>query len=162
MGGDIQGERWDGQLSDVRLYSRALTDAEIKAIGGQPKARKPTPANGAAGVAMPLLQWTAGADAAFHAAESILGQVDIVINNAGILRDRSIKKMTLAEWREKSRNELAKRMRTRARDLPEEKWAATHGSGAAYTVTLVSGRDTVLTAEADLFTLKIKVDIHVQ
>ncbi|MBI2361854.1 MAG: hypothetical protein HYV15_00505, partial [Elusimicrobia bacterium] len=70
--------------------------------------------------------------------------------------------MTLVEWREKSRGELAKRMKTRPRDLPEEKWSAVHASGASYTVTLSSGRDTVLTAEVDLFAQKIKVDIHVQ
>jgi len=68
MGGDPNpaGERWNGQMNDIRLYSRALTDAEIKAIGGQPKARKPLPANGALGLAMPLLQWTAGDGATFH------------------------------------------------------------------------------------------------
>jgi hypothetical protein len=66
MGGDIQGERWNGQLSDVRLYERALSNAEIKAIGGQPKARKPNPANGALAVVMPLLQWAAGDTAVLH------------------------------------------------------------------------------------------------
>jgi hypothetical protein len=66
IGGDPVGERWNGQLSDVRLYNRALTDAEILAAGSQPKARKPNPANGALNVAMPLFQWTAGDGALFH------------------------------------------------------------------------------------------------
>ena len=66
IGGDPQGERWSGALSDVRLYERALTAEEIKAAGAQPKARKPNPANGALDVAMPLLQWKPGDMALFH------------------------------------------------------------------------------------------------
>jgi hypothetical protein len=66
IGGDPQGERWNGQLSDVKLFDRALTAEEIKAAGGQPKARKPNPADGALNAAMPLLQWTAGDGALFH------------------------------------------------------------------------------------------------
>ena len=37
-------------------------------------------------------------DAIIAAAISAFGQVDILINNAGILRDRSLRKMTDAEW----------------------------------------------------------------
>jgi len=59
-------EAWQGYLSDVRLYSRALSLAEISTMTGLVKARKPNPANGALGVAMPLLQWTAGGTALFH------------------------------------------------------------------------------------------------
>jgi hypothetical protein len=69
FGGDnenLSGENWQGMMSDARVYTRALTAAEIKAIGAQPKARKPNPANGALSVAMPLLQWTAGEGALFH------------------------------------------------------------------------------------------------
>ncbi len=32
MGGDPQGERWQGCLSDVRVYDRALTDKQVKAV----------------------------------------------------------------------------------------------------------------------------------
>lgn len=66
IGGDPQGERWNGELSDVRIYSRALSDAEIKAIGAKFKAYKPVPANNTLNAAMPLLQWTAGEGAMFH------------------------------------------------------------------------------------------------
>ncbi|MBI2440564.1 MAG: 3-oxoacyl-ACP reductase FabG [Lentisphaerae bacterium] len=38
--------------------------------------------------------------AMFRQATANFGQVDIVVNNAGILRDRTIKKMTVAEWQE--------------------------------------------------------------
>ena len=66
MGGDPQGERWRGCLSDVRLYERAVTEEEIFQIGAQLKARKPNPANGSLNVGMPLLQWTPGDTAMFH------------------------------------------------------------------------------------------------
>jgi len=65
-GPDPAGERWNGQLSDVRLFNRALSDAEVKAMGANFKARKPVPANGTLNVSMPLLQWTAGTDALLH------------------------------------------------------------------------------------------------
>jgi hypothetical protein len=68
MGGDPLGERWGGYLSDVRLYERALTDAEVYQIGAVLKASKPSPANGALAVdgSVPLLSWTAGASAVIH------------------------------------------------------------------------------------------------
>ena len=69
MGADAYSgvvEAWQGYLSDVRLYSRALSAAEISAMTGLVKARKPVPANGALDVAMPLLQWTPGGTALFH------------------------------------------------------------------------------------------------
>ncbi len=59
-------EAWQGHLSDVRLFNRALSAAEITAMTGLVKARKPVPANGALDVAMPLLQWTPGGTALFH------------------------------------------------------------------------------------------------
>jgi hypothetical protein len=57
---------YSGRIDDFRLYNRALTNAEIKAIAMRPKAYGPSPADGATGVTMPLLQWTAGSTAAFH------------------------------------------------------------------------------------------------
>jgi hypothetical protein len=66
MGGDPVGERWRGALSDVRLYERAVTEAEIKQIAWRPKARQPDPADGAMAVAMPLFRWTPGDDAVLH------------------------------------------------------------------------------------------------
>ena len=67
MGGDAASERWSGWLSDVRIYNRALSAAEIKAlIPPKLKGYKPIPADGAKGVTAPLLQWTAGDTAAFH------------------------------------------------------------------------------------------------
>jgi hypothetical protein len=60
------GEGMNGLLDDVRIYSRGLTTAEIKAmVPPKVKARKPSPADGAAGVNMPLLTWTPGETAAF-------------------------------------------------------------------------------------------------
>jgi hypothetical protein len=64
MGGDPQGERWQGWLSDVRLYERALAPEEIKALFETPvvpavKAWNPTPANGDRAVQMALFQWSA-------------------------------------------------------------------------------------------------------
>ena len=39
-----------------------------------------------------------GATAIMETAIQAFGQVDVVINNAGILRDRTLKKMTMEEW----------------------------------------------------------------
>ncbi len=69
MGADAYSgvvEAWQGYLSDVRLYTRALSLAEISTMTGLVKARQPNPANGALNVAMPLLQWTPGGTALFH------------------------------------------------------------------------------------------------
>ncbi len=69
MGADAYSgvvEAWRGSLSDVRLYTRALSLAEISTMTGLVKARNPNPANGALNVAMPLLQWTPGGTALFH------------------------------------------------------------------------------------------------
>ena len=57
---------FNGCLDDVRLYNRALTDAQIKQLAARPKAYDPKPADGALGVLMPLLQWTPATFAVFH------------------------------------------------------------------------------------------------
>jgi hypothetical protein len=56
-----------GMIDDVRLYNRALTAEEIKKlIPPKLRAFDPRPADGAFGVAMPLLQWAPGETALFH------------------------------------------------------------------------------------------------
>jgi hypothetical protein len=62
------GSEWmNGLIDDVRVYNRALTTAEIKAmVPPKLKAYKPDPANGATGITMQLVRWTAGDTAAFH------------------------------------------------------------------------------------------------
>jgi hypothetical protein len=57
---------YNGCIDDVRLYNRALKDAEIKQVGARPKAYDPKPADGDLAVTMPLLQWTPGTFALFH------------------------------------------------------------------------------------------------
>jgi hypothetical protein len=52
MGGMASGERWSGSMSDVRVYNKALTEAELlavmKGVGGLwPYASKPSPSDGA-------------------------------------------------------------------------------------------------------------------
>jgi hypothetical protein len=67
MGGDSQGERWRGWLSDVRLYERALSLEEIQQICPPSRiAKNPDPPDGATAVLMPLFQWKAGYQAYFH------------------------------------------------------------------------------------------------
>jgi hypothetical protein len=59
-------EFYNGKVDEVRVYSHALTAAEVKQLAARPKAYGPNPADGANAVAMPLLQWTAGTDAVLH------------------------------------------------------------------------------------------------
>ena len=59
---------------------------EIKSAGGEAIANKASVAD------------RAGAKSIVDDAVSAFGTVDIVVNNAGILRDKSFKKMTLDEW----------------------------------------------------------------
>jgi len=57
---------FSGSLDEVRLYNRALKDAEIKKVGERPKAYDPKPSDGDLAVTMPLLQWTPATFALFH------------------------------------------------------------------------------------------------
>jgi hypothetical protein len=67
MGGDPQGERWQGWLSDVRLYERALSLEEVQQLCPPSRiAKDPDPPDGAPAVLMPLLQWKAGYKGHFH------------------------------------------------------------------------------------------------
>ncbi len=55
------------RIDDIRIYNHALSLAEIKKLV-PPKLRAydPTPADGAIGVTLPLLQWTKGETAVLH------------------------------------------------------------------------------------------------
>ena len=71
FGGDADGERWRGYLSDVRIYSKALTADEVKQTmrGDLTRAWNPSPANGSTqniGGAMPL-SWSPGDNVSEHA-----------------------------------------------------------------------------------------------
>jgi hypothetical protein len=56
-----------GALDEILFFRRALTAAEIKSlVPPKLKATKPSPADGATNITMPLLQWTAGEMAVFH------------------------------------------------------------------------------------------------
>ncbi|MFT7687388.1 MAG: NAD(P)-dependent dehydrogenase (short-subunit alcohol dehydrogenase family) [Candidatus Azotimanducaceae bacterium] len=63
-----------------------LVVEEIRAAGGEAVANKASVSD------------KAGAKSIVETAVTEFGTVDIVVNNAGILRDKSFKKMTLEEW----------------------------------------------------------------
>ena len=74
LGGDDPaswaGRQMNGALDDVIFYSRALTPDQVAGLmtGVLPvytKAEKPTPADGATGVMIPLMSWTPGETATF-------------------------------------------------------------------------------------------------
>jgi hypothetical protein len=72
LGSDQEpGDSFAGKVDDVQLYNRAVTAQQVVDLmnGIMPdwsKAQKPSPADGAVGVNMPLLQWTEGDGALFH------------------------------------------------------------------------------------------------
>ena len=71
MGGDVTAEHWRGCMSDVRLYSKALTAHEIRQVmrGDPLLAWDPEPANGSTtniGDAIPLT-WSPGDNVSEHA-----------------------------------------------------------------------------------------------
>lgn len=78
LGGSVDGSG-KGDAADEVV-------SEIRAAGGEAVANKDSVAD------------KAGAAGIVQTAVDAFGTVDIVINNAGILRDRSFKKMTLEEW----------------------------------------------------------------
>jgi len=64
---DASGNWFQGTMDDVRIYTRALTAAEVKVfIPPKLKAYNPVPEDGTVGVITPLMQWTAGDTALFH------------------------------------------------------------------------------------------------
>ena len=78
LGGSVDGTG-QGDAADVVVE-------EIRAAGGEAVANKDSVAD------------REGAKRIVETAVSTFGTVDIVVNNAGILRDKSFKKMTLDEW----------------------------------------------------------------
>jgi len=80
---DLGGE-WDGSGSDDRPASQVVD--EIKAAGGE---------------AVPHFQDVSepeGAESLLAAALDTWGRLDVVVNNAGILRDRMVFNMSIEEW----------------------------------------------------------------
>ena len=66
-GGDMVDQLFEGLIDDVRIYDRALTQAEIAGIMAVQEAGSPNPYNGATGVKhTPVLKWKAGDNAASH------------------------------------------------------------------------------------------------
>ena len=78
LGGSVDGSG-QGDAADVVVE-------EIKAMGGEAVANKASVSD------------KEGAKSIVETAVQAFGTVDIVVNNAGILRDKSFKKMTLEEW----------------------------------------------------------------
>ena len=78
LGGSVDGTG-QGDAADVVVE-------EIRAAGGEAVANKDSVAE------------REGAKRIVETAVNTFGTVDIVVNNAGILRDKSFKKMTLDEW----------------------------------------------------------------
>ncbi|MBJ39151.1 MAG: 3-oxoacyl-ACP reductase [Gammaproteobacteria bacterium] len=78
LGGSVDGSG-AGDAADAVVE-------EIRASGGQAAANKASVSD------------REGAKSIVETAVSEFGTVDIVVNNAGILRDKSFKKMTLDEW----------------------------------------------------------------
>jgi hypothetical protein len=69
-GKDTGATGWDGLIDDVRIYGSDLTAEQIAELAANKpiayKASEPNPADGAIGVATPLLQWKKGDTAVFH------------------------------------------------------------------------------------------------
>jgi len=71
IGTNQWSEAYIGAIDDMRLYDRVLTAAQIAEVhaGDHPgfgKAENPNPPDGARAVALPLLEWTPGENAALH------------------------------------------------------------------------------------------------
>jgi len=66
-GGDMIDQLFVGQVDDVRIYNRALTEDQIKEIMSYPETSSPNPPNLATGVKhTTILSWKAGDNAASH------------------------------------------------------------------------------------------------
>ena len=72
-------------------------------------------------------------------------------------------KLSLLQWRIKARKDLARKLKTKARRyFDEESWEPRHVGGADYAVRVVGAGTEILSADVDLWTDKVKVNIHVQ
>ncbi|HKO47660.1 MAG TPA: SDR family NAD(P)-dependent oxidoreductase [Polyangiaceae bacterium] len=80
---DLGGAR-DGSGADTRSADAVV--AEIRAAGGSAEASYESVTS------------KAGADAIIDKALSAFGRVDVLLNNAGILRDKTLLKMSQEEW----------------------------------------------------------------
>lgn len=80
------GSRNDGSADDAELSPADAVVEEIVAAGGAAVANHDDVAD-----------W-AGAERLVQTALDVFGELDIVVNNAGILRDRLLVNMTEAEW----------------------------------------------------------------
>ncbi|MBN2183515.1 MAG: discoidin domain-containing protein [Sedimentisphaerales bacterium] len=84
LGGDTDGERWRGRLSNVRIYSRALSESEIRIVmRGKPGlSSEPNPPNEAEDISIDntLLSWMPGRFAETH--DVYLGTVFEQVQNA--------------------------------------------------------------------------------
>jgi NAD(P)-dependent dehydrogenase (short-subunit alcohol dehydrogenase family) len=80
---DLGGE-WDGTGSDARAASQVVE--EIREAGGEAVAH------------FEDISEQAGADSLIQLALDTWGHLDVVVNNAGILRDRMIFNMSVEEW----------------------------------------------------------------
>jgi hypothetical protein len=98
MGGDVDGERWRGRLSHVRIYNRALSEDEIHVImRGEPYlSSEPDPENGATDLPRDnlILKWRPGIFAETH--DVYLGTVLDEVKNTeradtlGVLKIRDL------------------------------------------------------------------------
>jgi NAD(P)-dependent dehydrogenase (short-subunit alcohol dehydrogenase family) len=79
VGGSRDGAGASGSAADAVV-------SEIKAAGGEAAASHDSVAT------------AAGAQAIIDAAVSAFGRLDVLVNNAGILRDRTLLKLTTEEW----------------------------------------------------------------
>src|SRR5919198_4164630 len=80
---DMGGE-WDGTGKDDRPAQQVVD--EIEAQGGKAAANYED-----------ISTWK-GAEALVHQAVEEFGRIDVVVNNAGILRDRMLFNMTEGDW----------------------------------------------------------------
>ena len=82
---DNNSRYWPGDIDEVRIYSRVLSDEEIEALASWPIAHGPMPADGAAGVNQPLLQWqprtTATARNVYLGTSPELTEADLMVSN---------------------------------------------------------------------------------
>jgi hypothetical protein len=83
FGGSASGDYYGGLIDDVQMYDHVLSATEIpEAMSGWPKARQPSPADGAVNVNAPLFEWTPGNGALWHdvylGAGPDLGPADLV------------------------------------------------------------------------------------